>query len=249
MSIGQLTTNLIYFAIDTFISGGGKVSTPPRFNYQDTIFNLITPGPLGILSSLYICYGSFIPVSYHFSILLSTPKDSQEAMEESSSDIEPSSLKKANKSSQLTLNNHFQIQIIYTLLVLNNGFSSFVPCLVGLFIGKLHTNELLPGSKGWLLPSPLFKFFINPSKSMKSLTSSIRNRFRGGYHVINSGNDVNTDINHRSNDDLTNIDMNNHEEDTEEAINEMRTVEGRNEIRAETPVRPLGSQFLDTFRT
>ena len=36
-------------------------------------------------------------------------------------------------------------------------------------------------------------------------------------------------------------------DDNDEILDETRQQE--NQIRAETPVRPLGSQFLDTFRT
>lgn len=230
MSIGQLVVNLLYFAVDTYIFNRDNVNVP-IFRYRDTIFNNVIPGPLGIISSLYICYGSYIPVSYHFKILLTSPSTE----EDNDQSVE------ATGSKQITLTNHFQIHILYIMLLLNNDFKSIIPCLVGLFIGKLHTNELLPGSKSWLLPSPVFQLFINPRKYTYKLIASFRTRLRRGYTSINTTE--------TSPSPEIATDLHNNEEDTEEAIDEIRSNESRNEIRAETPVRPLGSQFLDTFRT
>lgn len=232
MSIGQLFINLIYFAIDSYIFNYNDGNIP-IFNYRDTIFNSVIPGPLGIISSLYVCYGAYIPVSYHFKILLFGPLPESE--EENDQSVE------ATGSKEITLTNHFQIHILYIMLLLNNDFKSIIPCLVGLFIGKLHTNELLPGSKSWLLPSPVFQLFVNPCRYTYNLIGSFRSRLRRGYHSINN--------NETSPPPDTVADFHNNEEDTEEAIDEIRSNESRNEIRAETPVRPLGSQFLDTFRT
>lgn len=211
MSLGQLLINFIdYFILTIFKLNG--------YAYFTTILNSVIPGPIGLLSSLYICFGTYIPISYQFKILLSNPiKNNQEDH---------------SKSKELLLTDHFHIHIVYTLLLFNNGFKSFVPSIIGLFIGKLYTSELLPGSKSWLLPTTLFKIFINPFKILNNIINLIRRRF-SGYQSINQiieDDDQNEETNER-----------------EEIVDDMRNNES--EIRAETPVRPLASQFLDTFRT
>lgn len=190
--------------------------------YKITIFNEIIPGPLGIISSLYIAYGNVIPVTYYAKILISNPFKT--AASENDSDIESS-----NKV--LTLSSHFQIHIIYTLLLLNNGFKSIIPCLIGILIGKLYVHELLPGSKTWILHPTLVSLIASPRRCLQSIDQRIRSRLSGGYSPVETS--ANNGSGSFMADDAEEVD-NEHNED--------------NRIRAETPVRPLGSQFLDTFR-
>ncbi|CUM45075.1 unnamed protein product [Debaryomyces fabryi] len=219
MSLGQLGVNLAVYLISSIANGGkGDIA------YNTTVFNQVALGPLGILSSLYICYGANIPTSYKFKILLSKPTLLDDG------EVHPS-----NSSKELVLTNHFQIHIIYTLLLLNNGLGSIIPCLVGIALGKLHSNELLPGARNWLIPVSVFEAFMHPRKLVSSLWPSTRGRRSGGYQTIDNAN--------------ANVNDLMADEDTEEVLDEGRSNNQAHEIRAETPVRPLGSQFLDTFRT
>ncbi|KAK6455687.1 uncharacterized protein RJT20DRAFT_49135 [Scheffersomyces xylosifermentans] len=260
MSIGQLFLYYIVYLAKSVI----LKQTEPVV-YQSLFFNEIVPGPLGIVSSLYICYGTYIPVSYHFKILLSNPigrnNDPEEITETDQesgpdqrqnvqSDNATSSGSSSPPSTELCLTNHFPIHILYTLLLLNNGTRSLIPCLVGLFIGKLHTYELLPGSKNWLMASSIFRFFVNPSKFINQSVDNIRIRITGGYQSVSSGSDsipVSQDELRASSDLNGDADADVEGEDAEEIVEDGR--HQREQIRAETPVRPLGSQFLDTFRT
>lgn len=237
MSLGQLLINFIDYTILAVL----KIKS---YSYFKTILNTITPGPLGILSSLYICFGKVIPISYQFKILLSNPMRQSEQL--------PEQLPESHSNSkELILTDHFQIHIIYTLLLFNHGFKSIIPCLIGILIGKLYTQDLLPGAKHWLLPPIIFKFFVSPISSSKKLITSIGRRVssygvgfnygtRRGYQTVNQMVEEEPDQDQEGMDD-------NNDNDREEIIDDIRN-NPDNEIRAETPVRPLASQFFDTFR-
>lgn len=222
MSLGQLLINFIDYLLIKFLKLG-------IYKYFTTFLNTVAPGPLGILSSLYVCYGSVIPSSYQFKIVLTDPSNSDGTPTEES---QPQSQGLLSKPKELVLTDNFQIHILFTVLLFNNGFASLLPMLIGLVIGKLFTKELLPGSKTWLLPSSVFKIFINPFKYTMNLSSSLRRRFTGYQPVT-------TEMNEGQEDDR---------EEREEIVDDIRN-NNDNVIRAETPVRPLASQFLDTFRT
>ncbi|KAK6201115.1 uncharacterized protein RJT21DRAFT_31705 [Scheffersomyces amazonensis] len=236
MSLGQLSLYYIVYIVKSII-----FNIPPKDDqYQSLIFNEIIPGPLGILSSLYICYGTYVPVSYHFKVLLSNP--TPESDNTTNDDVVTPSSESTTSSKELTLTNHFPIHIIYTLLILNNGTRSIIPCLVGLFIGKIYIYELLPGSKNWLLSNIIFRFFISPNKSINHIIDSIYRRFgNNGYISLGSNENLPLENDTLSPNSTEQID------DAEEVLDENRNE--AHEIRAETPVRPLGSQFLDTFRS
>lgn len=204
MTIGQLISNLLHYFVGLVFSALGSVT------YQKTIFNEAIPGPLGILSGLYVCYGTFIPTSYNFKIVFRNPWK----------EVEPNELTSTITSKELTLTNHFPVHLLFNILFLNNGFKSIIPCLTGLLMGKLLINDLLPGSKTWLIPQFAFRLFVDPVKFAQNMVESIPSLRRTGYAAVPEVV----------------------EEDGDEEL------DGRNAIRAETPVRPLGSQFLDTFR-
>ena len=236
MSLGQLVIYYLIFSIKVFIFG----SNPEDIHYQLTFLNEITPGALGIISSLYVCFNTNIPVSYYFKILLKKPKDGNE-LEESSS-----------PSKELSLSNLFPVHILYTLLLLNNGLQSIIPCFVGLLIGKLYVYELLPGGSSWLIPNFIFQLVINPNRKFKAWIYLLKRRF-SRYQRLNEDqeNDVsNSSNNQRSTAGESVLDesqLNEEPDDNDEILDEARQQESQ--IRAETPVRPLGSQFLDTFRS
>lgn len=237
--LGRLIINaFIYLGFSIFYHYEGE------YQFSKTIFDQVVPGPLGILSSLYICYGTYIPVSYIFRILLSNPKDlsssdeavneatneaTSDASDENTEEIASTSTK---KRSSLILTNHFQINIIYTILLLNNGFQSIIPCLVGLMVGKLYCQDLLPGARSWMVPVAIHAMITSPKDFSEELLHRIQRRIHGDYTQLNNGIGA----------------VSSAEEDAEEVLDENTDGEPAG-IRAETPVRPLGSQFLDTFRT
>lgn len=195
---------------------------PFELVYYDTILNLVVPGPLGILSLLYVCHGTYIPVSYHFKILLRRPL-------------------LGARGSEIKLSNHFQIHALFALLALNNGFSSLTACLVGLLVGRLYTLNLLAGSKNWVLPSFVFRMFVSPRHLQRTALRRFARRFRGYQPLPQEVPvvEVVAEEEHRSTPE---------EEDREVAIDDIRNNE-EHANRSATPVRPLGRQFLDTFRT
>ncbi|KAI5948666.1 hypothetical protein KGF57_005277 [Candida theae] len=195
--------------------------------YQTTIFNTIIPGPLGIISSLYVTYGANIPVSYYFKIVLKKPTSGQNNVQ-----------LPGPWSQQLNLTNRFPVHILYTLLFFNNGFKSIIPCVLGLLIGKLYTFELLPMGSTWLLPKGVFHLFIDPRKKAERSWYYLRQRFTRGYQPLSIAS---------TEEELPDRNGSEEPEDNDELLDEARQEESR--IRAETPVRPLGSQFLDTFRS
>lgn len=197
-------------------------------HYNVTFLNEIIPGPLGILSSLYVCYGANIPVSYYFKILLKDPRNADQP-------------ETSSPSKELNLTNLFPIHILYTILILNNGLRSIIPCLVGLLIGKLYVYELLPGGSSWLLSNTVFRLFINPVKRAGVWLEAVRRRLSIRYERLSSGDSQEALEEEELNEN------NDEPDDNDEILDETRQQE--NQIRAETPVRPLGSQFLDTFRT
>lgn len=230
MTIGQLT---IYFMVYYF-KAWVLHTDPGDIRIATTILNELAPGALGVLSSLYICYTAYIPVSYRFSILLTKPNPIQER-EPQSEQCEPSSKK-------LNLSNRFPVHIIYCLLFVNNGFQSIIACSVGLIVGRLYTYDLLPGCKSWLVPVFVFKFFVNPVKSINSGINSLRRRYAGNYQPLNNTS-VETSTVQEDDDDHGAQEG----EDGDDVLDE--TQQREHQIRAENPVRPLGRRFLDTFRT
>lgn len=201
--------------------------------YTDTVFNAVASGPFGLLSLLYVCHGAYIPVSYHFKILLRKPKEDDSGAQGTES-----------SGSSITLTNHFQIHVLYTILLLNHGFSTLVPCLVGLLIGHLYTQDLLAGSKNWVLPLLVFRAFVSPRKLHKNFTRSLRRRLHDYQPILESSIPELTPVPSeegpadRQEDD-----------DAEVALDDIRSNDESPEGRSATPVRPLGRQFLDTFRT
>lgn len=209
MGLGQLVINVLDFMVL-------KAFGLDNYKFFDTFLNTITAGPIGLLSSLYVCYGWYIPISYEYEILLGKKPENSET-------TEPSSDTKTAKSIRLT--DHFQLHALYTIFLLNNGVTSLIPGLIGLFIGRLYVSDLLPG-KPWLIPVGVFRFIINPVSTVLRSFDTLRSWFSGYQSIQEPIEQVNEQV-----------DYDNEPED--EAINE---------IRAETPVRPLASQFLNTFR-
>lgn len=225
-------------------------------SYFQTIFNSATPGPLGIISLLYVCFARYVPVTYQFKLLLRKPveTDSSEASnntvgnhQDEMTGAGASASTGSNESNSglifdVTLTSHFQIQILYTILILNHGFSSLVPCLVGLLIGKLYTSDLLIGSKSWVLPTLVFQFFVSPQKAQRSVISSFARRLHGYQPISGTGSALPQMVV----DESTPIEET--EEDQEMAIDDLRNQDEDAAARSATPVRPLGQRFLDTFR-
>ncbi|QRG38460.1 hypothetical protein FDK38_002870 [Candidozyma auris] len=228
LSVGQLSLNALLSVIPMLNS-----YSPYKFVYRDTFFNSVVPGPLGILASLYMCHGTYIPVSYHFKILFRRVEASDET--ENSSDDTNANRVNNNPGKSLTLNDHFQIHILFTLLMLNNGIASLIPCLIGLLVGRLYTSELLAGSKNFHLPNLVFRLFVSPRKINTSAFDLLRQRIRGFHRLPQSPPREAEPTPER-------------EDVAEETIDDIRNPE-EPANRSETPVRPLGRQFLETFRT
>lgn len=198
--------------------------------YFDTMFNTVCSGPVGIVSLLYICYGKFIPTSYYFKIYVRKNAERESAVDSESSH---------DDSTSITLPDSFQIHALFALLLFNNGFASFVPCIVGSIIGKLYNQELLAGSKNWVIPTPLFRLFVNPRK--------LPGNWPGYLVPWNGYSPVSLAVNDSSQPEvMSDTREQAEEEETEEAIDDINI---RNpQERSATPARPLGRQFLDIFR-
>lgn len=215
-------------------------------SYFQTIFNSATPGPLGIISLLYVCYARYVPVTYLFKLLLRKPSSEVSNNHVGNVLNEETGAGAGELTGGLifdvTLTSHFQIQILYTILLFNHGFTSIIPCLVGLLIGKLYTLDLLIGSKSCVLPTLVFQLFVSPRKAQRSATSSIMRRFRG-YQPISGTDSAQPQIVVEESTPVEELD-----EDREMAIDDLRNQDENAAARSATPVRPLGQRFLDTFR-
>lgn len=229
LSVGQLLFNALLSLVNMLVTHSNY-----KFVYRDTFFNSVASGPLGILASLYICYGSYIPVSYHFKILFRKPLSSSE--EDNAPEEQTNARSGGFLPREITLNDHFQIHILFTLFMLNNGIGSVIPCLIGLIVGRLYTNELLAGSKNCYLPNVVFRLFVNPRKINVTVFQQLRQRVRGFQPVAQAPPADEVEPTPER------------EEEHEDTIDDIRNPE-EPENRSETPVRPLGRQFLDTFRT
>lgn len=223
--------------------------------YFKTIFNAAAPGPLGVISLLYVCHAHYIPVTYSFKLLLRKPEsenaDDNPTLSNSNShnnnsenadhsDLSSAGASRSGLIFNITLTSHFQVQILYTILLLNHGFSSVFPCLVGIVIGKLYTLDLLPGARRWIFSSLVFHLFVSPSTAQQALRMSISRCFRL-YQPL-SGDETSPSpfvVEQHSEEP---------EEDREMAIDDLRNQEDDAAARLATPVRPLGRRFLDTFR-
>lgn len=87
----------------------------------------------------------------------------------------------------------------------------------------------------------MFKLFIDPLKVTRNAISSLTRR-RNGYQPVGAGESADTPNEENNNEENSN-------DDPEVEVDESRNNLPRVEIRAETPVRPLGTQILNTFRT
>lgn len=234
MAIGQLLINYFTFLLKIFFKGVKH----DKFNFKPTILNEAVPGPIGLISSFYVTYLQNIPTSYYFKILLRKPKrvsleNEPTNQSESSRGINPDGIK------AFTVSNQFVVHILYIILILNNGIKSLIPGLVGLLVGKLYVYDLLPFTN-YLIPKTFFQAFINPSKKVfQTINAMIQRVARSGYTPLpTTTNQENLMQEPRLSSEEP--------EDNDDILDETRRQESQ--IRAETPVRPLGSQFLDTFR-
>lgn len=222
-----------------FLCAAGRMllfHDPLRLVYFDSVFNLVVPGPVGILALLYVCHGAYIPVLYHFKVLLRKP----------AGDADASGLLAAgavNSGTVLTFTNHFQIHVVFLVYALNNGFQSLIPAAVGFLIGHLYTHDLLAGSKTWVLPSVVFRFFVAPGKVRRTTARDFRRRLQGYRSVLQIPQVQLPEPTPEREDRPDGED-----EDREVAIDDIRHEDENAAARSTTPVRPLGRQFLDTFR-
>lgn len=227
LCIGQLLLIGMYSVINWIVWRNAL-----RVIYFDTIFNSVCSGPIGIVALLYMCYRHFIPTSYYFKILLRKPtaNEEQDAAENDGS---------TDDSTSIILSDSFLIHALFAILVINNGIESIWPCIVGLIIGKLYTQDLLAGSKNWAIPTPLFRLFVNPNKFHQNWLRTIRrwNRYQTVSQTVEDSPQPEIGLSTRTQME---------EEETEQAIDDINV---RNpQERSATPARPLGRQFLDIFR-
>lgn len=147
---------------------------------KSSIFNEVTSGPLGILSSLYVCYGAKIPASYQFKLLLRDPlfPIANGALGRLLCAISPS---------EITLSNHFPVSLLFALMALNGGLGSILPCLVGCFVGKLYVSDILLGQKMWQIPEWVFPWLVHPSRSTDRFKRRILSRFSNRYQSVDQG--------------------------------------------------------------
>lgn len=173
MAFGQLAMYSIVYIANMLIFRKPQ----DFFGYSITLYNEVTSGPLGILSSLYVCYNAFIPPSYKFTIQIANPFVEQKADEVVEAELhgspsptplfsQPNSLLASFSASELTLTDRFPMHLVFAILLLNGGVKSVIPCFVGVIIGKLFADDLLPG-RSWLVPGPIFRFFVGPVRFVR----------------------------------------------------------------------------------
>lgn len=205
------------------------------FNWMLNIFisigliNGLPSGGLPIILSLYHFYKEFTPEIYEYQMLLWKPNFFR---------IAKSS---ANGKIMLTLNDHFLLDSLIWLLLLNQGFVGVFYGFISWLIGVSISKHLLPGLDRWKIPF-IEKLMMGPHKAFSSVNepllsnaevlaeSTIENENATSNNIDIVGNN----IQNSNNNPMDGHESNNNTNETLETDDE--------------PVRPLGVQFLDTFR-
>ncbi|CCD23299.1 Dsc2p NDAI_0B02640 [Naumovozyma dairenensis CBS 421] len=213
------------------------------------IWNRFPSGSLPLLLSLFHFYKQYTPQIYQFEILLTKPIFSKS--------------KDHNKQMKWELNDHFFLNTLIFILILNQDFvgiiCGFVSWLCGVFVDK----HLLPGLNKWRLPY-IWRYF-NEYKSVQytSGTNNVdptvgiimsSNTYNNGQQ-FSSTTSVNTLLHNGNSHANNNNNNNNGSSNNGIGINisnplqtQGTTQTTEEENAADEPVRPLGVQFLDTFR-
>ncbi|ODV96279.1 hypothetical protein PACTADRAFT_49652, partial [Pachysolen tannophilus NRRL Y-2460] len=152
-------------------------------------------------------------------------------------DFVPSNYRFAIKltNTQLVLNDKFFILVTCILFLLNEGLNSLVPGVIGWLLGKLIMKETLLG-KNWMLLL-LKNYLINREFSTKKIIST---SFSG--RTANNNNNI-VDLEDQNAPGGYDNDNDNYDDDDDDEAGNINNDTGV----ADTPVRPLGSQLLDTF--
>lgn len=221
----------------------------PRF----FAINRIPSGPITIIMSLLHYYKKYTPQIYEFKINLSKPW------------FHGAGNSTGKKQITWTLNDQFVLNTYIMLLLLNHGVSGLFTGFVGWIIGILIDQNLLLGGYKWRLPfiPKIFGFnTFNPrlvgndmgtgisaegDPSVISLTSATtQGTIRMGLGTEGASSIGRVSTNPVSN--LNRINSNNVVR-IDNGSNTDLLGDGDDDVEADDePQRPLGVQFLDTFR-
>ncbi|CCH61646.1 hypothetical protein TBLA_0F01030 [Henningerozyma blattae CBS 6284] len=218
-------------------------------------WNRLTTGPLPILLSLLHFYKEYTPRIYEFNILLARPwfKHSKNHL---------------NKEQIVwKLNDQFILNAYILLLLLNQGIIGVSIGFTSWICGILIDQGLLPGINSFRLPFVKYLLFLNRNTSTfvsgNLHTNQRAQRFNDETNTVlptlTSSSTRNSLGLNRYNTDTTNNNANNSfiNSPVPQDANHVFRIDGgsstnllgdTNETINDEPPRPLGVQFLDTFR-
>lgn len=183
-----------------------------------TIWNRYPTGTLPVVLALFHFYKEYTPQVYEFNVLLTQPLFSSED--------------KGNKQMELKLNDQFLLNSLCFLLCLNQGLVGIICGFVSWLCGVFMEKGLLPGVDTFRLP------FIN-----KLLFNRVNSR---GSHVVRSLVQISEDPHHMGQDNGSRTPLLANDSNT--ILGGTNSSLGDEENTGDEPIRPLGVQFLDTFR-
>jgi hypothetical protein len=176
----------------------------------------IPAGPFGVIFSLYYPFNKYIPEVYVAEFDFSTLADFQPFGERMS----------------LSITDKFSGQLLYLLLMFNEGFPSLVISVLGYFVGYLYFNDLVPFSETSLkFLDPLYYKLTHEKSHVNARNDELPGNERIHGHSLGDMSELTTEEGASNPLDLAD------EEDDDRAGS-----------REDTPVRTFGERITRVFR-
>lgn len=223
---------------------------------------VISSGPLGLIYSLLFLYWKKTPTMYRFELHFSGLKNlfglkniklpldpTRESLMErqQQQEQEPQQTNDSDNEIKITITDGIFVKILALQLFFSEGHvHSQIPCLIGYFIGVLMAHEILPSkdSKIYILEK-IISLIFKKQKRRRTLEQDLASLSEStgdvSIHQLSRASTINNLNGGQSNDN-----QEGDEDEDDDDDDELTTPEA--DDNAATPVRPLGTQILDTFR-
>ncbi|GME68961.1 unnamed protein product [[Candida] boidinii] len=229
------------------------------------INTVVSSGPLGLIYSLLYLYWKKTPTMYRFELhfsglknffglknIIKLPSDpTRESLIErqQQQQEEPQHPNDSDNEIKITITDGIFVKILALQLFFSEGYvHSQIPCLIGYFIGVLMAYEILPvkDSKIYILEK-LLSLIFRKQKRRRTLEQDLASLQETtgdvSIHQLSRASTINNVNGGQSNANQEGDEIEDEDEDDDD---ELTTPEA--DDNAATPVRPLGTQILDTFR-
>lgn len=202
------------------------------------LINGLPSGALPILLSLYHFYKQYTPKIYEYQILLWRPNF-----------LKFGKANATNAKIMLTLNDQFLLDSLVWLLLLNQGFVGLTYGFISWIIGICISKHILPGLDHWKVPFLERYIFKRDKRSSSMETESLLNNAEE-LPATTIDSSINTDTGTSMSSTTNLMGGGNGMDNNTTTLSEHGSDNDTNETLEanDEPVRPLGVQFLDTFR-